>query len=128
MIKIEKYTGDKAYMYPNGALATPEAIAAEFPAVAYFPHIVETDQSGQVMRSMENLAAVRSLYNIDTSLDDDAAIQMIEDIRNAPQEPVVTDDPLDRIASALEAQASGVEGTMIDDLLEALEGGVNNVI
>jgi hypothetical protein len=33
MIKIEKFTGDKTYMYPNGAIATAETIKKDFPAV-----------------------------------------------------------------------------------------------
>ena len=38
---IEKYTGTKTYMFPNGALATPEAMLERFPAVLTFIHIID---------------------------------------------------------------------------------------
>ena len=40
---IEKYTGEKVYMFPNGALATKEAVLESFPAALSFVHVVETD-------------------------------------------------------------------------------------
>ena len=59
MLKIEKFTGEKTYMYPNGALATPEVIKKDFPAVEVFTHIIEIDEAGQVCFAVQNLAAVR---------------------------------------------------------------------
>lgn len=104
MVKIEKYEGNKTYMYPNGALAIPEKVLRDFPACLTFTHIVETDEAGQVMFSMENLSAVRTRYEIDSSLTEDEAILAIEEIRNTP--PVVDDTPTtdERIAAALEYQ------------------------
>lgn len=103
MVKIEKYTGEKTYMYPNGALATPDTIKNDFPAVEAFTHIIETDEAGQVCFAVQNLAAVRSQMGIDSSLSEDEAIAKIEELRNAP---IPEPDPSaeERIAAALEYQ------------------------
>lgn len=101
MIKIEKYDSTKTYMFPSGDIATPERVAKDYSAVKYFDHIVETDEAGQVLFSLQNLAAVRSQMGIDASLSEDEAIAKIEEIRNAPPpEPEVSAQ--DRIAAALE--------------------------
>ncbi len=103
MIKIEKYNGSKTYMFPNGDLATPEVVKEKFPAVSTFTHIVETDEAGQVMFAIQNLAAIKSQMGIDSNLSDEESIKQIEDIRNAPApEPEVTAE--ERIAAALEFQ------------------------
>ena len=103
MVKIEKFTGNKTYMYPNGAIATAETIKNDFPAVETFTHIIETDEAGQVCFAVQNLAAVGSQMGIDSSLSEDKAIAKIEESRNTPpSEP----DPSaeERIAAALEYQ------------------------
>ena len=103
MIKIEKYTGNKTYMYPNGALATPDTLKADFTAVEAFTHIIETDEAGQVCFAVQNLAAVRSQMGIDSALSEDEAIAKIEEIRNTP--PAEADPSAEeRIAAALEYQ------------------------
>lgn len=103
MIKIEKYNGSKTYMFPNGDLATPEVVKEKFPAVSTFTHIVETDEAGQVMFAIQNLAAIKSQMGIDSNLSDEESIKQIEDIRNAPApEPEVSAE--ERIAAALEFQ------------------------
>lgn len=103
MIKIEKYNGSKTYMFPNGDLATPDVVKEKFPAVSTFTHIVETDEAGQVMFAIQNLAAIKSQMGIDSNLSDAESIKQIEDIRNAPAtEPEVTAE--ERIAAALEFQ------------------------
>lgn len=83
MIKIEKYTGQKDYMYPNGEMATASRVAADFPAVTHFVHIVETDANGEVMFALQNLSAVRSQMGIDSTLSEADAIAEIERLRNA---------------------------------------------
>lgn len=101
MIKIEKYEGNKTYMFPNGEIATPERVAKDYPAVSTFAHIIETDESGEVMFAIQNLAAVRSQMGIDPSLSEEEAIQKIEELRNTPpDEPGVSE--MERIAAALE--------------------------
>jgi len=103
MIKIEKYDGSKTYMFPTGELATPERVKQDYPAVEVFTHIVETDEQGQVMFALQNLAAIRSQMGIDSSLSEEEAMAKIEEIRNTPQpepEPTVEE----RVAAALEFQ------------------------
>lgn len=103
MIKIEKYDESKTYMYPNGDLASPERVKKDFPAVTAFTHIVETDEAGQVMFAIQNLAAIKSQMGIDSSLSEEEAMAKIEELRNTPQpEPEPTAQ--DRIAAALEFQ------------------------
>ena len=106
MRKLEKYTGKKTYMFPTGRLATPEVIAAEYPATAAFVHVVETDANGEVMFALMNLSALRTQYDIDTGLTEADAIAAIEEALNAKDEVVVSDEPTaeERIAAALEAQ------------------------
>jgi len=101
---LEKYTGEKTYMFPNGDIATPEKIQEQFPAVTVFTHVIETDESGEVCYAVENFSALRSFYSIDSSLSEDEAIDAIEEILNAV--PVVDDSASaeERIAAALEYQ------------------------
>lgn len=102
MKKLEKYLGNKTYMFPNGVLATPEKMLAEFPAVLTFAHIIETDEAGEVCFAVQNLNAMRSLYNVDTTLTEEEAIAKIEEIINT--EPEYEPSAEERIASALEYQ------------------------
>jgi hypothetical protein len=103
MKKIIKYDGTKTFMYPNGALATPERVIADFPAVQIFTHIIETDEQEQVCFAVQNLAAMRGIYGVDGSLTEDEAIAKIQEIINTPTpEPEPTAE--ERIASALEFQ------------------------
>lgn len=105
MIKLEKYTGSKIYMFPNGNLATKEAVLEEFPAATTFTYVVTTDEGGEVMWGMDNLSGLRSLHGIDASLSEDEAISEIEEIMNTPEE-IVEAEPTaeERIAAALEYQ------------------------
>lgn len=101
MIKIQKYNQNKTYMYPNGDIATPERVKKDFPAIDTFTHIIETDEAGQVLFAVQNLAAIKSQMGISVDLSDDEAIQQIENIRNSPPpEPEIS--PEERIAAALE--------------------------
>lgn len=101
MLKIEKYDNSKTYMFPNGDLATPEVVKEKYPAVSAFTHIVETDEAGEVMFALQNLAAVKSQMGISSSLSEKESIKKIEEIRNVPApEPEVSAQ--ERIAAALE--------------------------
>ena len=104
MKKVIKYTGEKTFMFPNGALATKEAVLAEFPAALTFTHVVETDEREEVMWALQNLSALRSQMSIDSSLTEEEAIAAIEKIVNT--EPEVSTEPTaeERIAAALEYQ------------------------
>lgn len=100
---IEKYTGEKTYMFPNGAIATPEAMLAQFPAILAFAHIIETDEAGEVAFAVQNLSAMKSFHGIDKSLPEAEAIAAMQEIINAPPpEPVSSAE--ERIAAALEFQ------------------------
>lgn len=103
MIICEKYTGDKTYMFPNGHIADKDAVLRQFPAALTFTHVVETDEEGQVMWSFNNLAAMKSMYEIDKSLSEEEAIAKLQEIRNTPApEPEASAE--ERIAAALEYQ------------------------
>lgn len=105
--KIEKYTGEKIYMFPSGTLATPDVMESNYPAILVFTHIIETDEAGEVCFAVQNLSAMRSFYNIDSSLSEEEAITKIEEIINTP-EPISTEPTAEeRTAAALEAMASG---------------------
>lgn len=101
---IEKYTGEKTYMFPNGEIATPEAMLQHFPAVLAFAHIIETDENGEVAFAVQNLSATRGVYGIDSTLSESEAIAAIQKIVNTPpEEPAPSAE--ERIAAALEYQA-----------------------
>lgn len=114
MIILEKYTGEKTYMYPNGGIGTPEAVKAKFPAVTIFTHVVETDESGEVMFALQNLSAMRSRYGIDTALTETEAITQLETLLNTPEVIDNIPTPEERIAAALEYQ---VLASMPDETL-----------
>ncbi len=101
MLKLEKYSADKTYMFPNGAIATSEEIKRQFPAVELFAHVLELN--GDVVVAVENLAALRSIYNVDPTLTEAEAIAAIEVIVNTPPPEVVV-SPEERIAAMLEYQ------------------------
>lgn len=100
MKKLEKWTGEKMYMYPNGDIATPQQINRDFPAALTFPHVIETDEGGEVCFAVMNLSVLKSNYKIDKSLTEEEAIQAIEDSMNMPMETEPT--PEERIAAAME--------------------------
>lgn len=104
MLVVEKYTGEKTYMAPSGALYTKEAVLNDFPAALAFAHIVTTDENGEVMYAMQNLSAMRGQYEIDSSLSEDEAIAAIQEILNTPVEEDATPTAEERIAAALEYQ------------------------
>ena len=101
---IEKYTGEKTYMFPNGALATKEAVLQQFPAALTFTHVVETDEEGQVMWAFQNLAAMKTLHGIAKDTPEAEAIAKLQEIINAPA-PEPEPSAEERMAAAMELQA-----------------------
>ena len=99
---LEKYDGTKTYMTCSGALATPEFVSAQYPAAAHFVHIVETDVDSQMMYAFQNLAAMRSAYELDMTLTEDEAIAELQRLINTV--PESTPSAEERIAAALEYQ------------------------
>ena len=104
MKRIIKYTGEKTFMFPNGALATKDAVLRQFPAALTFVHIVETDENEEVMWALQNLSAMRTQMGIDSSLTEEEAIIAIQEIINTPQDENVEPTAEERIAAALEYQ------------------------
>ena len=104
MYIVEKYTGEKTYMAPNGAIYNQDRVLQDFPAALTFTHIVTTDEAGEVMFAMQNLSAIRSQYGIDKSLTESEAIEAIQDILNTPQPENTDPTAEERIAAALEYQ------------------------
>lgn len=103
MKKVEKYTGEKTYMFPNGHVATKEKVLEQFPAALTFVHYVETDENGEVMWAFQNLSAMRTVYNIDTGLSEEEALAKIQEIINTePEDPPPSAE--ERIAAAMEYQ------------------------
>lgn len=100
---LKKYDPTKTYMFPSGTIATPEVVKQKYPATAVFTHLIETDESDQVLFALQNLAAMRTMYDIDPTLTEDEAIAAISDILNAPQ-PEPGPSAEERIAAALEYQ------------------------
>ena len=101
---IEKYTGEKTYMFPNGTLATKEAVLEQFPAALTFTHIVETDEEGQVLWAFQNLAAMKTIHGIAKETAEADAIAKIQEIINTPPKVDTTPSAEERIAAALEYQ------------------------
>lgn len=95
---------NKTYQYPNGILATPERVLSDYPAIAEFKHIIETDESEQMFIGIQNLAMARSMYNIDSELSDEEAVLAIQDIMNMQEASNSIPSAEERIASALEYQ------------------------
>lgn len=107
MKKIIKYDGTKVFMYPNGVLADKERVLKDFPAALTFTHIIETDENEEVCFAVQNLSAMRGIYNIDSSLTEEEAIAKIQEIVNTEPEVSTEPTPEERTAAALEAMASG---------------------
>ena len=104
MFVVEKYTGEKTYMAPNGRIYDKESVLKDFPAALTFSHIATTDENGEVLFALQNLSAMRSQYGIDKSLTESEAIVAIQDILNTPQPENTDPTAEERIAAALEYQ------------------------
>lgn len=99
---LEKYTGNKTYMFPNGAIATPDIVKAKYPAVTVFSHVIETDENKEIIWAIQNLSAMRTTYNIDKSLSEEEAISSLQDIINKPSDEAASPTIEERQTAALE--------------------------
>ena len=66
MLKLVLFDGSTTYMFPNGEIATPAKIRAQFPAVDVFPHVLEIN--GHVCQAVQEFAAMRNFHGIDAAL------------------------------------------------------------
>lgn len=103
MIKLEKYEGNKIYMFPSGALGDKEAMLRDFPAVLAFPHIIHTDEGGEVCFGVYNLAAMCAQNGVDMTLSEAEKIAALEVAMNTPA-PEPEPSAEERIAAAMEFQ------------------------
>lgn len=86
MVYMEKYNKEKTYYFQYGGIANYSKIKEIYPAVDDLTYVVTTDFKGQVILKFEILDVVRTELNIDTSLNDDEAIQAILDLLNPIEE------------------------------------------
>lgn len=101
MRKLVIYDGTKTYMYPSGALATPERVLQDSPAILTFPHVIETDEAEQVLGAVDNLSARRSREGIDSSLSNEEAVAVLQDKLNAP--PPIPEPSAEDVQASLSA-------------------------
>ncbi len=104
--KLTIYEVTKNYIYPNMQVATPDDVAKTFSVVNIkgIKCVFESDESGMMLYTApEPISIIRSRYEVDSSLNDEDAIAVIEDILNAPlPDPEPTAE--ERIAAAMEFQ------------------------
>lgn len=98
-IKLEFYEGGKTFMYPNGKIATPDVIEADFPAISLFPHVIEVN--GNVLQAVLEFESFKNSRGV-TQSDNMLALQELQDIVNNPVISAVLPSSEERIAAALE--------------------------
>ena len=84
MVILEKYTGTKKYIFPDGKLADKTAVLERYPTALDNIWIVHTDEGGEIFLYLYLLSNFRSLYNIAPELSESEAIQAIQDRMNEP--------------------------------------------
>lgn len=104
MKKLIIYDKKTTYMYPSGAVATPERVMKDYPAAESFTFVIETTEAQEVMYGFYPLSSLRSQYNIDSSLSVEESLLSIEKIMNVHEEASTEPTAEERIASALEYQ------------------------
>ena len=102
----ELYDRNKTYMTPSGTMATPQWVTEQYPAAGHFAFVLETDASHTVMYSMDALAKMKGIYNIDNSLTDAQAVEAIADkiysMKVEQEEQANVPSVQERTAAALE--------------------------
>lgn len=98
-IKLEFYEGGKTFMYPNGKIATPEVIEADFPAISLFPHVIEVN--GNVLQAVLEFESFKNSRGV-TEEDNELALAELEGMINNPQPAASIPTSEERIAAALE--------------------------
>jgi hypothetical protein len=122
--KLKKYIHGDDYMLPNGKYGH-EVMESLFPGLkTSLTHVITTTDAEEIAYAVQLLSALRHDFDIDPSLSEDAAIQAIEDIRNAPPEIIDPTETVEsRTAAALEQiAANGAANSETAELLNALLG------
>ena len=122
MKKIIVYDKKTTYMYPNGKVATPEKVLSDYPACEYFTHVIETNESKEVIYGFYSLSGLRSHHGIDKNLSEEEAIEKIEEIINTPKEVSTELTTEERTAQALEEIARGTTSESTDVINILLTG------
>lgn len=105
MKKLYFFDKTKTYIYPNNKLATPDVVAKDFPATQVgVKYVVTSDEDGIIMSGLDMFSTLKSVYQINSSLSDEEALQAIENILNTPETVDETPSAEERIAAALEYQ------------------------
>jgi len=107
---LEKYTGTKPYVFPDGKLADKNGVLERYPTALSVTWLAHTDEGGEMLWYLYLLSSFRSVYNVPSSLNETQAIQYIEDKMNeVPREP--ESDIYGRI-TALENVCDALEQTL----------------
>jgi hypothetical protein len=101
---FEMYDADKTYIFPNGALASPETLAAQYAVLNFAPCVIETDISHVKLFAIHLFEELKDQHNIDASLSDEEAITELENILSINSSAPIDPTPEERIAAALEFQ------------------------
>ena len=109
----ELYDRNKTYMTPSGSIATPQWVAEQFPAVGHFAFVLETDASHTMMYSLDALAKMKGIYNIDNSLTD---IQAVEAIADKVYSMKVEEEEQANVPSVQERTAAALEFIALSNL------------
>lgn len=112
-IYLKLYNPKDTYMSPASTLMDAAGVLKDFPAAQFFPHIVQTDEGGEIIYGFYPLSSMKSRYKIDNNLTPVQAVQAIENAMNLEKEEQEEQMKLDaqritpeeRIAAALEFQA-----------------------
>ncbi len=105
MYKAILYGNDhtQTYLFPTGAIASPEVMKQKYPAITLEPQLVVL--LGKTVQSIQDFSAMRMHYQIDPALSEAEALAAIEDILNNPPAPEEGEPTAEeRIAAALEYQ------------------------
>jgi len=102
--RLELYDGTKTYMYPNGEIAEPERVYRDFPAAKIYPHMVETDEAGQVLFAIQNMAAMHAHYDLELPLEVFDLTDTMQELRRVEREAEDAKAALDAEQAILAAQ------------------------
>lgn len=111
-IYLKLYDPADTYLTPASTLYDAAGVRRDFPAVDHFPHIVQTDASGEMVYSIFALNVMKAKYGIEGGTPAQA-VRAIENAMNAEREQQEAEaqaqaemvTPEERIAAALEFQA-----------------------
>ena len=84
MVVLEKYTGVKSYIFPDGKLADKNAVLERYPTALSTTWIVHTDEGGEMLYYLYLLSSYKNQYDVPNGLTEAQTIQFIQDEMNKP--------------------------------------------